>query len=347
VGAKISVDSWNEQKGDAPAQAVDGDPSTRWSSNNPGEKWMQFDFGAPKTVGRWVLKLAPPPTPGVPASRINLNRLRDFKLQSSTDGKTWTDVDSVFGSRVDAIDRVVKPFSAQYTRVLVTRGSWDLKDKSARIYEVEFTDASEQAKLTNAPSDQVAVRSSPDFPFSLVPIGSLSVAGSAAYDPAKKSYTLQGAGEDIWGVTDSFQFLEQGIEGDFEFVARVTKVQGPHPWSKVGIMVRADLTKESPMAMLAAAPDAKAQFISRKEAAKPAVAVDIKSRPLPIWFKLVRSGPTVTGYESTDGKKWVKLGEDTPKNLGPICSVGLVACAHHPSGVASGEIDNVTITPVK
>jgi hypothetical protein len=40
------------------------------------------------------------------------------------------------------------------------------------------------------------------------------------------------------------------------------------------------------------------------------------------WLRLVRSGTTITGYESADGAAWQKIATATPKNLPPTAEVG-------------------------
>ena len=339
TGATLSVSAWNQGKDDKPEYAVDGDPTTRWSSGGSPNKWIQFDFGAPKAVGRWVMRLAPPPAPGLKTA----HRLRDFKLEYSDNTTAWKTADEVFGNRADIIDRLIAPFTARYVRITISVGSWDLKDKAARIFEVELTDAAAQAKATYEPAESAAIRFSPDSPFALYPVGPVTVGGTATFDPKNGRYVIKGGGEDIWGVQDSFHFAQQSVEGDFELIARVTKVAGPHPWSKAGIMVRSDFSKESSHAMMAAGPGEKAQFLSRKDPGKPSIGVNLEKRALPIWFKLARTGPLLTGYESPDGQAWTKIGEETPAGLGPIAIVGIFVCSHQARALGTGEFDNVSI----
>ena len=341
--ATITASGWNQEKGDKPEHAVDGNPETRWSHMAPGEKWIQFDFGTQKTVGRWALRTNPISTAG----GKNLHRLRDFKLQSSNDGTTWTDADSVFGNRSDVIDRLVKPFTARYARIAVSVGSSGPKDQSARIFEVELTDAAAQAKAAYGAAEWVATRFSTDSPFSLQPVGLITVPGSATFDAKTGRYSITGGGEDVWALADSFHFAHQSIEGDFELVARVTKVQGPHVWTKAGIMVRTDFTKESSQAVITAGPGDKAQFVSRKDPGKPCTSTNLEKRKLPIWFKLARTGPTITGFESKDGQTWNKVSSETPTGLGPIALVGLFVCAHQAGALGTGEFDNVSIKQTK
>ncbi len=95
--------------------AVDNNPFSAWVSLNSGEKWFQVTFAQPTTVDRWEIVHAWNQQP----SRIT----RDFVLQRSDNGSTWTDVDPVAGNIDPWTSRAVTPVSARYFRVYVTYGS--------------------------------------------------------------------------------------------------------------------------------------------------------------------------------------------------------------------------------
>jgi len=84
-------------------------------------------------------------------------------------------------------------------------------------------------------------------------VGSPSLAGSAAYDPASQQYTLKGAGTNMWFTTDQFHFLWRKTKGDFILRARVEFTgKGAIPHRKVGWMVRPSLETGAPYADCAA-----------------------------------------------------------------------------------------------
>ena len=53
-------------------------------------------------------------------------------------------------------------------------------------------------------------------------IGTVGVAGSASLDDPTSTYTLKGAGADIWGTADALHYAYQTLSGDGTIVARVT-----------------------------------------------------------------------------------------------------------------------------
>ena len=50
-------------------------------------------------------------------------------------------------------------------------------------------------------------------------VGKPKLAGSSTYDPETQTYTLKGAGYNIWFERDEFQYLYNEIDGDFILTA--------------------------------------------------------------------------------------------------------------------------------
>jgi Tol biopolymer transport system component len=80
-------------------------------------------------------------------------------------------------------------------------------------------------------------------------VGLPKLAGSASYDPARQSYTLSGAGSNMWFTTDQFQFLWRKMKGDFILRTRVEFIgKSANAHRKVGWMVRPSLETGAPYA---------------------------------------------------------------------------------------------------
>lgn len=110
-----------EQDSNGPANAVDGNPDTRWSSAYEDEQWIQVDLGSPVGFDRvaitWEQAYA-----------------RTFTIQVSDDGEKWTDVTSV--------DNSVEPLkiSVNGVRVFCRGGNWGW-DELLRRMPAERMDA--------------------------------------------------------------------------------------------------------------------------------------------------------------------------------------------------------------
>ncbi len=65
---------------------------------------------------------------------------------------------------------------------------------------------------------------------------------------------------------------------------------------------------------------------------------------LPYWVKLVRAGNQFSGYESTDGQHWTRVGS-TNVAMGGRVYAGLVTSSHQKTTLCTATLDNVAVTP--
>src|SRR3954468_13036466 len=72
---------------------------------------------------------------------------------------------------------------------------------------------------------------------------------------AEGSYTLIGGGNDIWDVSDEFDFAQTQVSGDFDVAVRVQSLEFTATWTKAGIMARETLAGDSRMAWNRVTPD--------------------------------------------------------------------------------------------
>ncbi len=70
-------------------------------------------------------------------------------------------------------------------------------------------------------------------------IGSPKISGNASYDDDEQTYTIVGAGENIWGQRDEFRYLYQKIKGDFIATANFEFEGYNEVHRKTGWMARA------------------------------------------------------------------------------------------------------------
>jgi ABC-type transport system involved in multi-copper enzyme maturation permease subunit len=123
-------------------------------------------------------------------------------------------------------------------------------------------------------------------------------------------------------VTDKFYFVHQSLTGDGSITARVTAltgiitypqsdsnaiVPGVEPWTKAGIIIKQSTSQGSAYAavMVTGRHGVRMQYNYTHDVAGRPGGVSAAS---PRWLRLTRSGDTLTGYESTDGTHWAKIG---------------------------------------
>ena len=122
------------------ASAVDGTEGSVWTAKGAG--WVSVDLGKEYQLGRWVAKL------GGVSGKIAQNA-RDFRLQISKDGETWTDADVVSGNTLTTVGRNLKSVTTRYARVLFdTPAQTDNGDSS--LAELELWGVSDEPEPTRS-----------------------------------------------------------------------------------------------------------------------------------------------------------------------------------------------------
>jgi len=118
---------------EGPAQAVNGSVSggnsDKWCSLG-ASKWLQVDLGTGRTVNRFVVRHA-----GAGGENTAWNT-RDFTIQTSANGTSWSTVATVTGNTASTTTHDVAPVTARYVRLAITAPT-STADGAARVYEFE------------------------------------------------------------------------------------------------------------------------------------------------------------------------------------------------------------------
>src|SRR6516165_3536063 len=179
-------------------------------------------------------------------------------------------------------------------------------------------------------------------PWQAQDIGSVGVAGNATSTSAG-AFTVSGSGADIWGTADAFQFVYQPLTGDGQIVARVASIQNTNSWAKAGVMIREDLTAGARYAAVLVTPSNGVAFQRRVATTGPST-YTAATGGAPEWVKVMRTGMTVTGYESSDGNNWVLVGSDTV-SMATNVYLGLAVTSHNNATLGTATFDSVTTGP--
>jgi hypothetical protein len=168
-------------------------------------------------------------------------------------------------------------------------------------------------------------------------VGSSSPAGSASYSGGV--FTIKGAGVDIFGTYDQFNYVYQSASGDGTLVARVTsETNAGSTNDKAGVMWKASTASGSPYILI----ETNYQGVVKVQANfNDSVSVGTYSSSN-LWMKLVRSGSNFSAYVSSDGVTWTTVVAN--KNLTSIptaSTVGIFECSHKAGVLGSATFDNV------
>jgi len=171
-------------------------------------------------------------------------------------------------------------------------------------------------------------------------IGAVGVAGSAAFDGT--TFSVAGAGADVWGTADAFHFAYQSMTGDGRIIARVASLQNTNVWAKAGVMIRETLDPGSAHAFMIESFSKGLAFQRRTATGGISTATSGALAAAPYWVRLDRVGNTFTGYQSTDGVMWTVVGSDTIPMAATVL-VGLGATSHNIASAQTATFDNVSV----
>jgi subtilisin family serine protease/regulation of enolase protein 1 (concanavalin A-like superfamily) len=171
-------------------------------------------------------------------------------------------------------------------------------------------------------------------------VGATGRGGTASF--ANGSFTVKGAGADIWGSADSFQYVEQAVSGDLTLVARITSRQSANMFAKAGVMLRDSLAATAANVTLDVRPSGDFEFMTRSTDGGNETFLATANLPLPAWVRLLRTGSSVTASVSSDGNTWTDLGSTAFPTSSALA--GLVVCSHTTAALDTVSFDNVAIT---
>src|SRR5262245_37348398 len=179
--------------------------------------------------------------------------------------------------------------------------------------------------------------------WSAADVGATGAPGGSTF--SNGTFSVTGAGADVWGTADAFQFAYRSLDGDGTILARGTTIQNVNAWTKAGVMMRSALSPSGAHGfMLAAASSTKGvPFQRRPTDGGTSVTSPGSPSTAPRWLKLIRAGSVITGYESADGANWTIVGSDT-FTMGSSILVGLAGSSHVSGVTATATFDNVTVT---
>ncbi|HET9187792.1 MAG TPA: Ig-like domain-containing protein, partial [Acidothermaceae bacterium] len=175
-------------------------------------------------------------------------------------------------------------------------------------------------------------------------VGAVGVTGTASASGG--TFSVTGAGADVWGMADAFHYAYRTLDGDGTIIARVSSIQFVNNWTKAGVMIRNSLSPSAAQAFMLVAASATKGVPFQRRVADGDISVSTPGSQLtaPRWVKLVRTGNTIAGYESADGVSWTLVANDSFA-MGPSVLVGLAVSSHVAGTNATAVFDNVTVTP--
>lgn len=173
-------------------------------------------------------------------------------------------------------------------------------------------------------------------------IGSVGAAGSASH--ASGTFTVNGAGTDIYGTADAFQYVYQAASGDCSITARVASQTNTHSGAKAGVMIRESLAAGSPNMLMEVSPSFGLYYQYRTTAGGATTSVSSGTGTAPYWVRVTRVGNTLTSFRSTNGTTWTTVGSVSIP-MGTTVYIGLAKNSRVNATIGTATFDSVTAVP--
>lgn len=174
-------------------------------------------------------------------------------------------------------------------------------------------------------------------------VGSPALAGSAVYDAVTDTYTVSGAGKNIWFDKDEFHFVSRRIKGDFILQTRAHLLgRGVEAHRKLGLMARTSLDTGSAQVNAVVHGDGltSLQFRRADHTNMQEIKSDLNGADV---IQLERHGNRYTMSAARFGEPFVITQVDELK-LGGEVELGLFVCSHNTNVLEHGVFEDVRLT---
>jgi hypothetical protein len=173
-------------------------------------------------------------------------------------------------------------------------------------------------------------------------IGYSTPAGSQTLSSG--TWTVQGAGSDIFGTADQFHYVWQTLPGDGGVSAQVVSQTNTSSWAKAGVMLRQTTDPGSAYYAVYVTPSNGIAVQYRKSQGGGAVQLATLTGTVPTYLKVSRTGTTFTAYASSDGVTWTPIaGSSVTMTMTGSLLAGLAVTSHHSAGLCTVIFNSVII----
>jgi hypothetical protein len=178
--------------------------------------------------------------------------------------------------------------------------------------------------------------------WSCADIGSPALAGSQSQSGG--TWTIQGAGGDIWSTSDQFHFVWQALSANGSIRAHITSQTNASPWSKAGVMLRQSSDPASAYYAVFVTPGNGIVVQYRATQGGNAQQSATLSGTVPAYLAIGRSGNSYTAYTSSNGTNWTPVAGSsvTLSTSGPVLA-GMAVTSHNTGALSTATFDTVSV----
>lgn len=171
-------------------------------------------------------------------------------------------------------------------------------------------------------------------------IGTVGLAGSAAYSSG--TFNVQASGANIYGTSDNFRYVYQPLNGDGQITARVASLENTDPFAKAGVMIRESLLAGSANVNLVTTPSNGTLLYYRSTNGGTQTVPTTPAPTSPMWMRLQRTGDSIIASTSVDGITWNDIATQSIPMTTSVY-IGLALTAHSNTVLNHASFDNVVV----
>jgi hypothetical protein len=182
--------------------------------------------------------------------------------------------------------------------------------------------------------------------FEAANIGSVSPAGTDAYDYGTGTFSFTAGGAGLKGTSDNFHFGYRTMIGDGSLIARIQPPGGPDG-TKGGVMLRGSLAANAPHVTLSMDSSDRLLLTSRASAGATTPADTVYgASSYDGWVEIIRSGNTISTRVYDGVSTWRSFQTRTLTGLGSTVYVGFATASGLSGTAATSSFDTVYFQPV-
>ena len=174
-------------------------------------------------------------------------------------------------------------------------------------------------------------------------IGAPLLSGSQSFSGG--TWTIQGAGGDIWGTSDQFHFVSQSLSADGSVSAHVTSQTNTDAWAKAGVMLRQSSDPASMYYAVFVTPGNGVVVQYRNAQGSTTAQPVVTPGTVPAYLMVARTGNTYTAYTSSDGYRWTLLaGSSVTLSISGPVMAGMAVTSHNTGTLSAVTFDTVSVS---
>jgi outer membrane protein assembly factor BamB len=156
------------------------------------------------------------------------------------------------------------------------------------------------------------------------------------------TWNVTGFGNDIWGTSDSFHFVDQTLAADGSMSARIVSQTNGSSWAKGGLMMRLTTDPGSPYYAIFVTPS-NGIAVQWRSAQGGTTSQVTTPGTVPLFVRIFRSGTTYSAYTSPDGSTWTLVpgSTQTLPNLTGSLLEGFAVTSHNTGQYSTVVYDTV------